>query len=295
MAQTVSFTKGHGTGNDFVIVPDPDGLLDLSDDQVAVLCDRRFGIGGDGILRVVRASAIDEGREAAASGAEWFMDYRNADGSRAEMCGNGIRVFARYLTEVGWASIDETPLPIGTRAGVKTLTRSEDANGTGGFEVDLGIWRVEADDVLVRARGIGAPRPGLGIDVGNPHVVVALPDERELEGLDLVAQPQLHPEPPHGANVEFVVPADPLVRDGVGSIRMRVFERGVGETLSCGTGVAAAALAVRHWAGPAAPDRWTVDVPGGTLGVRMPEVDGERHVLLSGPATLVFSGEVTLA
>lgn len=295
MAQTVSFTKGHGTGNDFVIVPDPDGLLDLSDDQVAVLCDRRFGIGGDGILRVVRASAIDEGREAAASGAEWFMDYRNADGSRAEMCGNGIRVFARYLTEVGWASIDETPLPIGTRAGVKTLTRSEDANGTGGFEVDLGIWRVEADDVLVRARGIGAPRPGLGIDVGNPHVVVALPDERELEGLDLVAQPQLHPEPPHGANVEFVVPADPLVRDGVGSIRMRVFERGVGETLSCGTGVAAAALAVRHWAGPAAPDRWTVDVPGGTLGVRMPEVDGERHVLLSGPATLVYSGEVTLA
>jgi len=76
---------------------------------------------------------------------------------------------------------------------------------------------------------------------------------------------------------------------------MRVFERGVGETLSCGTGVAAAALAVRHWAGPAAPDHWVVDVPGGTLGVRMPEVDGERHVLLSGPATLVYTGEVTLA
>jgi len=100
MPQTISFTKGHGTGNDFVIVPDPDGELSLSDDQVAVLCDRRFGIGGDGILRVVRTRAIDEGADAAASGAEWFMDYRNADGSKAEMCGNGIRVFARYLAEV---------------------------------------------------------------------------------------------------------------------------------------------------------------------------------------------------
>jgi diaminopimelate epimerase len=290
MPQTVSFTKGHGTGNDFVIIPDPDGALELSDDQVAVLCDRRFGIGGDGILRAVRASAIDEGTDAAAAGAEWFMDYRNADGSKAEMCGNGIRVFARYLAEVGWASLDAEPLAIGTRAGVKTVTRSEL-----GLEVDLGPWRIEADDVLVRARGIGAPRPGLGIDVGNPHVVVALPDSRELDGLDLTVLPQLHPEPPHGANVEFVVPSDPLVRDGVGSIRMRVFERGVGETLSCGTGVAAAALAVRHWAGPAAPDHWSVEVPGGTLGVRMPLVGDERHVLLSGPATLVYSGEVALA
>jgi diaminopimelate epimerase len=290
MPQTIAFTKGHGTGNDFVIVPDPEGRLELTDDQVAVLCDRRFGIGGDGILRVVRSSAIHEAAEAAASGAEWFMDYRNADGSAAEMCGNGIRVFARYLTEVGWASLDDGPLAIGTRAGIKTLTRSER-----GIEVDLGPWRVDETEVLVRARGIGAPRPGLGIDVGNPHVVVALPDTRELDGLDLTVLPQLHPEPPHGANVEFVVPADPLVRDGVGAIRMRVFERGVGETLSCGTGVAAAALAVRHWAGPAAPDQWTVDVPGGSLGVRMPVVDGERHVLLSGPATLVYSGEVALA
>ena len=290
MPQTIAFTKGHGTGNDFVIVPDPDGALDLSDDQVAVLCDRRFGIGGDGILRVVRAASIAEGAEAAAAGAEWFMDYRNADGSKAEMCGNGVRVFVRYLVDVGWVDLDAGPLAVGTRAGVKTVTRSER-----GYEVDLGAWRVDESEVLVRTRGGGAPRPGVGIDVGNPHVVVALPDEAELEGLDLAVQPLLSPELPHGANIEFVVPSDPLVREGVGTIRMRVFERGVGETLSCGTGVAAAALAVRHWAGPAAPDRWVVDVPGGTLGVRMPEVDGERHVLLSGPATLVYTGEVTLA
>ena len=290
MPQTVAFTKGHGTGNDFVVIPDPDGELELTDDQVAVLCDRRFGIGADGILRVVRSTEIDEGADAASAGAEWFMDYRNADGSKAEMCGNGIRVFARYLADAGWAALEGSPALIGTRAGVKSVTRSDL-----GFEADLGTWRVEPDDVLVRARGLGVPRPGLGIDVGNPHIVVALSNAEELEALELTSRPQLHPEPPRGANIEFVVPSDPLVRDGVGSIRMRVFERGVGETLSCGTGVAAAALAVRHWAGQAAPDRWTVEVPGGTLGVRMLRVRGDLHVLLSGPATLVYSGEVALA
>ena len=286
MSQTLPFTKGHGTGNDFVILADADGALELSDDQVAALCDRRFGIGGDGILRVVRSAAIDEGTDAAASGAEWFMDYRNADGSKAEMCGNGIRVFARYLDETGLASLDAGPLAIGTRAGVKTLTRSEL-----GLEVDLGVYRVDESDVLVRAKGLGVARPGVGIDVGNPHIVVALFTPAELEGLDLTAQPLLEPQPRDGANVEFVVPSDPLVQGGVGSIRMRVFERGVGETLSCGTGVAASALAVRHWAGRGAPDDWTVDVPGGRLGVRM----REGRVYLSGPATLVFSGEVALA
>src|SRR3546814_188761 len=159
------------------------------------------------------------------------MDYRNADGSKAEMCGNGTRVFAKYLLQTGLAGIDGG-LRIGTRAGVKTLTRSDD-----GFEVDLGGYRIESDETLVRAKGLDIARPGVGVDVGNPHVVVALSSIAELEGLDLGYQPILDPAPRHGANVEFVVPADPLVRDGVGEIRMRVFERGVGETLSCGTGV----------------------------------------------------------
>jgi diaminopimelate epimerase len=287
----VPFTKGHGTGNDFVIVPDPDGELDLSDDQIAVLCDRRFGIGGDGVLRVVRTTAIDEGADAAASGAEWFMDYRNADGSKAEMCGNGIRVYVRYLLEAGLATLEEgAAILIGTRNGPLPVTRSEL-----GFEVDLGQFRIADAETLVRAKGLSVPRPGLSIDVGNPHVVVALSVPGELDVIDLSVRPQLQPEPERGANIEFVVPDEPLVRDGVGAIRMRVFERGVGETLSCGTGVAASALAVRHWAGSAAPDRWIVDVPGGRLGVRVAQVDNERHVLLSGPATLVFSGEVSLA
>lgn len=290
MSGTVTFTKGHGTGNDFVIIADPDGALALTDDQVAALCDRRFGIGADGILRVVRSAAIDEGASAAAAGAEWFMDYRNADGSKAEMCGNGIRVFAHYLAESGLAPIGPDGITIGTRAGVKALTRS--ANG---YEADLGAWIADEDAPTVRARGLSVARPGLGIDVGNPHVVVALPGEDELEALELAYKPVLDPEPLAGANVEFVVPAEPLVRDGVGVIRMRVFERGVGETLSCGTGVAAAALAVRHWAGAGAPDVWRVDVPGGTLGVRMVPRGDAFHVLLSGPAVLVYSGDVALA
>lgn len=288
----VAFTKGHGTGNDFVIIADPDGALDLSTEQVAVLCDRHFGIGADGVLRVVRSAAIAEGQAALAEepDAEWFMDYRNADGSIAEMCGNGIRVFAHYLVRSGLASIEPgSTLPIGTRAGVRDVTRSET-----GYQVDLGLWKLSGDDPLVTADGLPVTRPGLGIDVGNPHVVVALASEAELASLELHNAPELEPVLPAGANVEFVVPGEPLVRDGIGHVRMRVSERGVGETLSCGTGVAATALAVRHWAGEKAPHHWRVEVPGGTLGVRMfPAEDGE-HVALSGPAQLVFSGEVDL-
>lgn len=289
----VAFTKGHGTGNDFVIIADPDGSLDLNAEQVAALCDRHFGVGGDGVLRVVRSAAIADGAAALAEepAAEWFMDYRNADGSIAEMCGNGIRVFAHYLVRSGLATIEPgSTLPIGTRAGVRDVTRSET-----GYQVDLGLWKLSGDDPLVTAGGLAVTRPGLGIDVGNPHVVVALASDAELASLELHRTPDLEPALPAGVNIEFVVPGEPLVRDGIGHVKMRVSERGVGETLSCGTGVAATALAVRYWAGEKAPNNWRVEVPGGTLGVRMfPAEDGE-HVALSGPATLVFHGEVELA
>jgi diaminopimelate epimerase len=147
----------------------------------------------------------------------------------------------------------------------------------------------------VRAKELPVGRPGLGIDVGNPHVVVAVADDSELDSADLSYIPHIEPEPVDGANVEFVVPGDPLVKDGVGRIRMRVHERGSGETLSCGTGTAAAALAVRYWAGQGAPNQWRVEVPGGTVSVRMfPTEDGE-HVALSGPAELVYTGTLELA
>lgn len=292
MSVDLRFTKGQGTGNDFVLFLDPEGDHDLSPSQVAALCDRRFGIGADGVLRAVRSENIAAGGAALAEdpAAEWFMDYRNADGSIAEMCGNGIRVFVRYLIDNGAVQLAPgQTLPVGTRAGVRDVQRS----GTG-FVVDLGRWRLEPADTLVSAREVPVARPGLGIDVGNPHVVVALADDAELDAADLTVIPHLEPAPVDGANVEFVVPREPLVRDGVGRIRMRVHERGSGETLSCGTGAAAAALAVRHWAGAGAPNEWRVDVPGGTVGVRMfPAEDGE-HVALSGPAELVFEGDLSI-
>ncbi|MBF4632071.1 diaminopimelate epimerase [Clavibacter michiganensis subsp. phaseoli] len=289
----LQFTKGQGTGNDFVLFADPAGEIDLTDAQVQALCDRHFGIGADGTIRAVLSSRIPEGRAALDEDpdAEWFMDYRNVDGSPAEMCGNGIRVFTLFLIENGLIELPPgRTIPIGTRAGVRDVQRS----GTG-FQVDLGRWALAGGEPLVRAKDLQVARPGLGIDVGNPHVVVALSSEDELAEADLAFVPQLDPEPADGANVELVVPADPLVVDGVGHITMRVHERGSGETLSCGTGAAAAALATRHWAGAAAPHQWRVQVPGGVLGVRMfPTEDGE-HVGLSGPAELVFDGVVALA
>ena len=283
---TLHFTKGHGTGNDFVLFADPDGEVELSEAQVAAICDRHFGVGADGMLRAVRATRLPDGAAAAAAGAEWFMDYRNADGSIAEMCGNGIRVFTRYLLDNGLAEFGpDGGLPIGTRSGVHEVRSAAD-----GFEADLGTWRLDGGEPLVRAKELPVARPGLGINVGNPHVVVALATDDELDAADLSYIPVLEPAPPHGANVEFVVAAEPLVQHGVGHIRMRVHERGSGETLSCGTGAVAAALATRHWAGAGAPDRWVVEVAGGTVGVRMlPGEDGER-VWLSGPAELVYNG-----
>ena len=288
---TIAFTKGHGTGNDFVLFTDPDGEIQLTPEQIAFICDRHFGVGADGVIRAVRSNAIPEGAAALAEEpeAEWFMDYRNADGSPAEMCGNGIRVYAHYLISEGLVAPERRDtLPIGTRAGVKDVLA-----GVSGYTVDLGRWRL-AEERLVAAHGLDVARPGLGIDLGNPHIVTALAHVGELEGLDLTRAPALEPEPERGANVEFVVPEDPLLKDGVARIRMRVHERGSGETLSCGTGTGAAALAFRHWGGEGMPNSWSVEVAGGRLGVRMFPTEEGEHVSLSGPAELVYSGTIAL-
>jgi diaminopimelate epimerase len=293
MSFDLRFTKGHGTGNDFVLFSDPEGDTELTPTQIAAVCDRRFGVGADGVIRAVRSQNLDVGAAALAENpaATWFMDYWNADGTVSEMCGNGIRVFTKYLLDQGLAELQPgQSISIGTRAGVRTVSRS-----VTGFQADLGTWRLAGDEPLVRAKNLPVARPGLGIDVGNPHVVVALADDAELDGLDLGYLPILDPAPEAGANIEFVVPAEPLVDDGVGRIRMRVHERGSGETLSCGTGAVASALAVRHWAGAGAPNDWRVQVPGGVLGVRMVEADDGEHVVLSGPAELVFDGVLSLA
>jgi diaminopimelate epimerase len=285
----LTFTKGHGTQNDFVLVPDPDGVLDLTDEQVRQLADRHAGIGGDGVIRVVRSKAAAEVSDQAGS-AEWFMDYRNADGSPAEMCGNGVRVFVRYLLREGLVAGDVTELAVATRAGTKVV-RLDDGQPA----VDLGEWRMvggqealaSGGDAQVRVAGVAEALPGLTFDLGNPHTVVLLPSEDDLAQADLTRAPAVEPVPANGTNVELVVPLAP------GHVTMRVHERGVGETRSCGTGAAAAALAARAWAvagGGEPVDDWRVDVPGGTVRVR---VLGD-HVELSGPAVLVADGTVTL-
>jgi diaminopimelate epimerase len=294
------FSKGHGTGNDFVLVADPEGTQAMGADHAATLCDRHRGIGADGLIRAVPSRFLPEGREllAAAPDAEWFMDYRNADGSLSEMCGNGVRVFVHFLRTEGLIDLpDGAALTIGTRGGVKTVVRTGD-----GYAVDMGPWEfifpgeasAKAMDSLVTADGLEVPRPALSVSMGNPHTVVALAELSELEGTRLFTAPKVDPVPPNGTNVEFVVPSEPLVNDGVGSVTMRVHERGVGETQSCGTGACAAAVAIRHWAGAEAPDAWRVHVPGGVVGVKFfAGPGGHEHVELSGPAVIVASGTLS--
>ncbi|MFL6130032.1 MAG: diaminopimelate epimerase [Mycobacteriales bacterium] len=252
------FVKGHGTENDFVLLPDAD--LPLTPDLVRALCDRRAGIGGDGVLRV----------EERADG--WFMDYRNADGQVAEMCGNGLRVFARHLVDAGLA--DPGTLPILTRAGVRTVQ----VPATGDVTVEMGV--PAALEASPSVDGL----PGTAVSMGNPHVVVELADLDRLAGLDLSRPPVVRPPLPDGQNVEYVV------RRGPRALALRVHERGVGETRSCGTGVCAAVVAAVAWSGGnGLDDRWTVDVPGGRLSVTWLSAG---PVLMSGPAVLVARGEV---
>ncbi len=304
------FVKGHGTGNDFVLLPDPDGALELAAADVVALTDRRTGLGADGVIRVVRSARLAAGAAAHAAGAEWFMDHRNADGTLAEMCGNGVRVLVEHLVDEGVvdaAGLDAGgALAVGTRAGVKRVRRATGPAGEAWWAVGMGPWRLAhgglaaatGADARVGVAGLDVARPALSLDLGNPHTVVVLADTDELAAADLTRAPVVDPAPPQGTNVELVVPLE------TGRLRMRVHERGVGETRSCGTGVCAAALAAALYgqglgtgrggstSAPPAPDEWLVEVPGGTLAVRV--LPGAQ-VELAGPARLVARGVVDLS
>jgi diaminopimelate epimerase len=272
------FAKGHGTENDFVILLDPDGSQELTAGLAARLCDRRAGIGGDGVLRAVRTSAAG----VAGDGAEWFMDYRNADGSLAEMCGNGIRVFARYLARHGLVARQE--FTVATRSGARRVRLDTEGDVT----ADMGAVAVLGPGSAVLA---GQAYPGLRVAVGNPHLACLVEDP--LAAFDLSRPPGLDPgQFPEGGNVE-------LVRvTGARSVAMRVHERGSGETRSCGTGAVAAAAAAAatanghggngHAEKGQAGNTWEVTVPGGTLGVTL---DAGR-AWLTGPAVIVAEGEL---
>lgn len=242
---SLDFTKMQGLGNDFVVV---DGPLELTPEDVTALCDRRFGIGADGVLVV-------------SSGPPVVMDYRNADGSAAEMCGNGLRCVARYAVDKGWAGEGEFVIqtPIGPRRA---------RVGSGGVSVELGPARITGEKTL-------AGHDLVLVDVGNPHAV-AFVDDPDAVDMALLG-PAVQAGFSDGVNVEFARVTD-------GGIDMRVWERGVGETMACGTGMAAAVVAAgRSDGAPVA-----VHVPGGVATVTV----SEGVAWIAGPADYSFTGSV---
>jgi diaminopimelate epimerase len=279
----MKFAKAHGTGNDFVVLPDPDGALDLTPRLVAALCDRHRGIGGDGVLRVVRSAKHPEAA-GLASEAEWFMDYHNADGSLAEMCGNGVRAYVRYLASAGLIAADTASLDVATRAGVVPVEIGPDE-----LTVGLPVPIVGGESTATVA---GLAYAGVAASVGNPHLICAVADVAALKALDLTRPPRFDVATfPDGVNVEFIAGGAP-VAGADRHVHMRVYERGSGETLSCGSGACAAAAVVLRDVGMT-PGTGTVavDVPGGRLTITL---DGDT-CRLSGTAVVVATGDVDLS
>jgi diaminopimelate epimerase len=264
MTNPVIATYGHGTENDFVVIFDPQEQLSLTAEQVASICNRTDGIGADGVIRVTRPDG------------KWFMDYRNADGSLAEMCGNGIRVMARYLVANGHQN--EGLFPILTRDGAKYLR----VPAEGDISVNMGQVTDEGDVVTVAVND--HEYSARHISIGNPHAVAFLDDLGKVGSLataPVVSPAAIYPE---GVNVEFVEIQSP------DTMIMRVHERGSGETRSCGTGTCAVALAATIQTRGHLPARWIIKPPGGTLIV---DIDGHSNATLTGPAELIKDHDIT--
>ncbi|MGZ8179866.1 diaminopimelate epimerase [Williamsia sp. SKLECPSW1] len=280
------FVKGHGTENDFVLLPDHHARLSLTPDLVAALCDRRAGVGGDGLLRVARTDALciagvlDE-IPADVATTDWFMDYRNADGSVAEMCGNGVRVFAHHLVAAGL--VDGPEFTVGSRAGGRRVHVHTADDIDADVTVEMGPVRLGP----AGSATLGRHLDGVAVDVGNPHLACVVDDltPTGLAALDFSAGAVVDADAfPHGVNIEVLTP----VRDG--AVHMRVLERGVGETRSCGTGTVAAAAAALLAANGKPQGTLDVHIPGGTVTVTVSD-DGAT---LRGPSRLVAVGTTTM-
>ncbi len=251
-------TYGHGTENDFVIVFDPEDLNPITTAQTARICSRETGIGSDGLIRILKRNG------------KWFMDYRNADGSLAEMCGNGIRVMAKYLVQRGHQP--EGIFAIDTRDGVKHLRVPME----GEISVNMGQVTDELEEITASVDG--KIWNGYHISIGNPHAVVFVEKIEDVGSLSLAPVVRPKESYPEGVNVEFVE---------IGTnheIRMRVHERGSGETRSCGTGTCAVALAASKKLNEKLPTSWVIYPPGGRLVV---DIDGHSNATLIGPAVLI--------
>ena len=316
MAIPQELLKAHGTGNDFVAYIDAEGTYEPTEAETIWLCDRHRGIGGDGLLRLTHPGCVSDlttaqVRAMQAAGAQWFMDYRNADGSLAEMCGNGTRVMALLAEQAGLSRSGE-PFLLGTRAGVKHITALPDdpVLGSHVFQVNMGPWRCDAaGGYVVSIPGTPGSARGTFVDVGNPHVVSVIEGLGELSGLDqlsvfddsngqfapstlpavakldLTHKPVVSPLLQSDQNAEFVRVDEIDTTLGRGRAFMRVNERGVGETLSCGTGLCATGVVLYRLTGV---PHWAITVLGGTLRVDVTDAD----VTLTGSATVVATVEL---
>ncbi|KWX22781.1 diaminopimelate epimerase [Mycolicibacterium wolinskyi] len=277
------FAKGHGTQNDFVVLPDVEARLSLAPAAVAALCDRRRGLGADGVLRVTTAGAalaagvFDRMPDGVGDG-DWYMDYRNADGSIAQMCGNGVRVFAHYLRASGLESADE--FVVGSLAGPRPVVLHRSDATIADVTVDMGKANQFGTGTAVVG---GRSFTGLAVDVGNPHLACVGISGEELAALDVAGPVSFDPEQfPEGVNIEVLTAAVD------GAVSMRVHERGVGETRSCGTGTVAAAVAALAADG-ADTGTLRVRIPGGEVAVTVTESTS----YLRGPSVLVGHGELS--
>jgi diaminopimelate epimerase len=279
----VRLTKHHGLGNDFLVLLDDAGDRPLTAELVRAVCDRRRGIGADGVLRATPTPS---------EGVDAKMELFNADGSVAEMSGNGIRCLAQALLLDGWAARDDQVV-IATQVGVRTVavrrtfddSRWDDAgkrrspqtvvagSRTMVMAVDMGAARIDGEAPEWVGAGI---RRAMWADMGNPHLVAEVGDMADVSKHELVhLGEKVNGSTPHGANVHLLV-AGP----GDDAVAIRTYERGVGLTEACGTGACAAAAVAHHWGivGPSV----TVDMPGGQA-----VVDVGPTVTLTGPATVV--------
>lgn len=272
------FTKMQGLGNDFVVIDALRQRLALTSEQIRFLADRHFGIGCDQVL-LVEEPRLDR----------TAFHYRifNADGTEVEQCGNGARCFARYVREEGLTQADQ--IQVGTAAGAIVLHLQPD----GQVSVDMGVPRFDPADIPLAVRnrapaydlGAGCEALRIGaVSMGNPHAVVSVGSVDAAPVAELGPRIERESLFPRGANVGF------MERQASHRIRLRVWERGVGETLACGTGACAAAVVGRLWG--ELDDAVQVQLPGGTLVV---EWGGEgESVIMTGPATRVFDGEIDL-
>ncbi len=274
----IRFTKMHGLGNDFVVIDGVNQSFVPEPEQIRFLADRRFGVGCDQVLLVERAWA---------EGADFGYRIFNADGGEVQQCGNGARCFARYVHDHGLSS--KNPIVVDTRAARLTLQIRDDGQVT----VEMGVPQLDPSRIPFDASET-APEYNLQIDghryrigalsMGNPHAVLQV-DDIDLAPVETLG-PQLesHPRFPQRVNAGFLQIVDR------GHVRLRVYERGAGETLACGSGACAAVVAGRI------QDRLdtdvAVDLRGGRLMISWP---GPGHsVTMTGPATTVFEGQIDL-